>query len=51
MLNYRNKVKFKLLNTYILRIIQKPQQTAYKVNENLPWHGCTDTDTEGDVEQ
>ena len=38
MLNYHTnicKVKFKLPTIYILRIIQKPQQTAYKVNKNL----------------
>ena len=50
MLNYHTnicKVKFKLPTTYILRIIQKPQQTAYKVNKNLSWHSCTNTDAEG----
>ena len=50
MLNYHTnicKVKFKLPTIYILRIIQKPQQTAYKVNKNLSWHSCTNTDAEG----
>jgi len=45
MLNYRTKVKFKLLNTYF-EDYTKTTTNNIKVNENLPWHGYTDTDAE-----